>query len=82
MDLVLTYVKEITEDIKIKGSLGCSSLDVFVILKNMDKEWSQGPELHESELWFFKELLDEMSSKKFLGTKECNKPGCSLRMPA
>jgi len=35
VDLVLTYVKEITEDIKIKGSLGCSSLDVFVILKNM-----------------------------------------------
>lgn len=52
--MVLTNVEEIVKDIQIGSSLSCSNhaLVEFIILKEcgLGKEWSQDPELEESEL--------------------------------
>lgn len=54
LDMVLTNVEEIVKDIQIGSSLSCSNhaLVEFIILKEcgLGKEWSQDPELEESEL--------------------------------
>lgn len=82
-DIVLTYERVVGKDIKIKGSLGCSDLDVFVILKNMGLIKGGVGALNFKKVNFrlFKELLDEISSKKTLDTKKWNKAGYALRMP-
>lgn len=53
LDLVFTNAEEMAEDVKIGGSMGCSShipVDFMSLRNEPSKDWSQDPDLWESKL--------------------------------
>ena len=74
LDLVLTNAEEITKDVMIGGSLGCSDhvLVKFGISRNMGlaKSGVRILNYRRMNLRLFKELLDEIPWETVLGDKE------------
>lgn len=81
LDLVL-IMEEIVKKDKIGRSLGCSDhvLDKFGNV-GLTKSGVSTLNFRKENLRLFKEFLDEIPWKTFLGTKEKNKVGSTLRMP-
>ena len=72
LDLLLTSAEEIIKGIKIGGSLGCSALVEFVILRNVDltKSGIRNLNFGRANFRLFKALLAEISWDSVLRDKD------------
>ena len=82
MDLVVTNISELIDDVRIGGSLGCSDLVEFTIRrgKGQVKSIVRAPHFRKANFQLFKELISRTPGKWLSGTREQNRAARSLRM--